>query len=94
MSHNEYQYHTKKLGKWLVVVYVYLWLQAMPYDCTNITFTIITKFIVYIKKLIYKTCLYTDYSQLILCFFNSLWLYHTNPKNDLPTLTYKPTCWM
>ena len=25
-------------GEHLVIIYVYLWLQAVPYDCTNIAY--------------------------------------------------------
>ena len=36
------KFYTKNFGNHLVIVYAYLWLQAAPYDCTNIVHKEIT----------------------------------------------------
>ena len=48
MSCNDYSFYAKKFELHLVIVYAYLWLQAVPHDYTNITsmgFTKVIKFI-------------------------------------------------
>ena len=37
MSHDKYWFHVK-IGKHLVIIYVYLWLQGVPYNHTNMSF--------------------------------------------------------
>ena len=71
---------TQEMGVPIVIVYVYLWLPAASYECTNsmpIWRHCNNIFHSIHKKLLHKNCLYADYSQFV------LYRENVNPRNHL-----------
>ena len=61
----------KNFGKPLIIAYVYLWLQAAPYDCTNtVSIWFHCNGLIHSlhKENIYKTSLHANFIQLVLPF--------------------------
>ena len=83
MSCDEYRFHRKMFWKCLVIVYVYLWLQAATYDCTIIASMQLycNGFIHNVHKKLLKKSVYT------LIIYN---LHANRPTEELQGLYYSP----